>query len=193
MPWPVGVNPAPCWKDWQPKEFKPTHCTQIIDMMSRGRGPQSFSSANNIGKTTFYQWVKDYPEFKLAYNIGKQKCDAYMLELLHENKVEVKIDGTSVLNMQVFKEIKKSTRCDYDKGESALHLLTTPDASPKTMMHVILCGVAQGLVGLEEADQMARLIETSQKIGDAADLIARVDQLEKMLEAGVKTDEFKEE
>lgn len=178
------------WKDWQPKEFQPTLCTDLILLMAKGKGPQAFNAINNISRATFYRWLEEFPDFKLAYEVGKQKCDAYLLDLLHEYKIEAKADGTCTLNVSIFKEIEKAARRSPERREAAM---VVKGDTPKTMMTSVLQALGQGMIGLEEATEYAQLIELSQRVGETSELMQKVEELERALSGGATKDEFVEE
>lgn len=191
MAWPKGEKAPKEWKDWQPKEFKPTHCTQLIMLMSQGKGPQSFNAANNLSQATFYRWVKEYPDFATAYEIAKQKCDDYLLGLLHEHKIESKADGSVSLNMHVWREINKTSRLAHDKKETTLGVNLS--GNHNTMMTSVLHGLTVGVIGIEEAQKLAELIGKAQDIEERGELVKRVEELENALKNGITVEEFEEE
>lgn len=191
MAWPKGDKIAKEWKDWQPKEFQPTHCTQLIKIMSEGKGIQAFNAANNLSQATFYRWIKEYPDFAIAYGIAKQKCDDYLLGLLHEYKIEFKADGAITLNVQIWKEIQKATRLVHEKKEMALGINLS--GNHNTMMTSVLHGLMQGAIEIDEAQELAELIGKAQNIEERGELNQRVEELEKALSVGVAADDFKEE
>jgi len=191
MAFPKGVKPAREWQDWQPKDFKPTHCTDIIRMMSVGGGPQTFCAAYNLSRQLFYNWLALYPDFKHAYEIAKIKCDEFLLRQLQTYAVEVDKDGTEKLNIQIWREQKKFAREVQEKKESMTHVSLTGDT--KTMMTSVLNALGAGLIDLDDADALARLIELNQRVGESSELMAKVEALELALQSGTTSNEFKEE
>jgi hypothetical protein len=182
---------CPQWADWQPKDFKPTHCTDLIKVMSKGKGMQTFCAQNNLTRQLFYTWLNKYSDFKLSYEIGKLKLDEYLLDLLHEYKIETATDGTTKMNVQIYREIRKATREAHEKREAVMHVNLGGDT--KTMMTSVLNALGAGLIDLDDAAMLANLIETNQRVGENSELFAKVEQLEQALQSGVKQDEFKEE
>lgn len=178
------------WQGWEPKEFTPSHCVDLIKCMAKGRGFQHFASMNNLSRATFYRWVQAYPDFSLAYQIGKIKADDYLIALLDEYKIEIGVEGTEKLNIAIWKELQKVTRTAVDQKESTMLTLS---GSARTMMTSVLDALGQGLIELEEAERLAKLIETAQRITETSELMARIEELEQALTSGVKQDEFKEE
>ena len=190
MAWPKGEKPARSYQAWEPKEFLPTHCTQIIQLMESGKSYHTFCSENNLPSYTFFRWLNLYPDFKLAYHIGKIKFDEHMIDLLRQYQVEVKADGTETLNIQIYKELQKHSRQKPDQLES--NSLLTPD-SPRTMVTVVLEGLQKGLYDTDEAVKLANLIETAQRVNETSELAKRIDEIEIALKGGTAVNEFKEE
>jgi len=159
--------------------------------MSKGKGMQTFCAQNNLTRQLFYTWLNKYSDFKLSYEIGKLKLDEYLLDLLHEYKIETATDGTTKMNVQIYREIRKATREAHEKREAVMHVNLGGDT--KTMMTSVLNALGAGLIDLDDAAMLANLIETNQRVGENSELFAKVEQLEQALQSGVKQDEFKEE
>ena len=182
---------CPQWADWQPKDFKPTHCTDLIRAMAQGRGMQTFCAQNNLTRQLFYTWINTYSDFKLSYEVGKLKCDEYLVNLLHDNKIEVKADGTTTLNVQIFRELKKTTREVNERKEAVM--LVNLSGDTKTMMTSVLNALGAGLIELDDATSLANLIELNQRVGENSELMAKIEALELALKSGSSDHEFKEE
>jgi hypothetical protein len=179
------------WKDWQPKDFKPTHCTDIIRMMSKGGGPQTFCAQYNLSRALFYQWLTNYPDFKLSYEIAKLHCDQFLLKQLQDYCVEVDKDGIETLNIQIWKEQKKMVREVQERKEAVMQVNLEGDT--KTMMTSVLNALGAGLIELEDATALANLIELNQRVGENSELMAKIEALELALKSGSSDHEFKEE
>jgi len=61
-------------------EYKPEYADKLLDCMSKGMLDCQIFSELGIGKTTFYRYLKEYPDFKEAYDIGLPRCEAKWAE-----------------------------------------------------------------------------------------------------------------
>lgn len=52
------------------KEPEPGDAQQIYRLAAAGHGTRSIAAKMQIGKGTFYRWLKDHPEIKEAYDAG---------------------------------------------------------------------------------------------------------------------------
>jgi len=182
------------WQGWEPREFTPSHCVDLIQIMSTGRCPTAFNAKHNLSRAMFYRWVSEHRDFNLAYAIGKELSKNYLYGMLHENAVELHDPQgiTQKLNMAVWREIMKHQHQIPEAREASMQLAKVA-SGPKTMMTSVLEAVRAGLIDLEEAERLAKLIETSQKITETSELMAKIEALEAQLKGGASTDDFKEE
>lgn len=61
----------------RPTKYRPEMCQTVIDVAATGAGVAEIACELDITKETFYQWVKQKPEFSDAFKIAKQKCQAW--------------------------------------------------------------------------------------------------------------------
>ena len=57
-------------------EYKPEYADILLECMSSGMLDCEIFAKLGIGKTTFYRYLKEYPDFKEAYEIGLPRCEA---------------------------------------------------------------------------------------------------------------------
>lgn len=53
--------------------YKEEYCQLLIDHMAQGYSFESFGADVNCGRTTLFDWVERYPDFKKAQKIGYEK------------------------------------------------------------------------------------------------------------------------
>ena len=184
------------WKGFiEAREYKEEYCFDLIDIMSKGRGIETFNATHSIGRDTFFRWLKLYPEFGQAYLIGKDKARKYMQDMLHDYTIEhqgTKDEaGSPRLNMKAWQAIMK-----YSHDIPEQRLLSLPEISEGDMssrMAGVLKAVASGELTALEGQQLAQTLEVAQRITETSELFAKVEQLEQALQSGSSDEEFKEE
>ena len=181
---------------WLPRTYKVTMCTQLVELMEKGRGVESFTSKNNIARQTFYKWVDKYPEFKIAYYVGNEKAKEFMTSLLREHTVYVGASkdesGSPRVDIAVWKALMKHSLAVPDTREIYLEDFD-PASAPKTQMSIVLKAMAEGILTTQEAHKIAELIEIGQRVAEFGELTRRIEELETALESGAKIDDFKQE
>lgn len=60
-------------KPGRPWKYKPEHCEELIELMSKGLSFEASAAAMGFHKDTLYNWVKHYPDFKEAKEIATAK------------------------------------------------------------------------------------------------------------------------
>ncbi len=63
-------------------KYDKVNCDALIKVMRAGGSVASVCVALDICKSTFYNWLKDYPEFNTAYERGKVGYEAFLEELI---------------------------------------------------------------------------------------------------------------
>ena len=56
-----------------PRKYKYEFSRMLIDHMAQGLSFSSFSAIADVNRDTLYEWLKKYPEFKEARDIGYSK------------------------------------------------------------------------------------------------------------------------
>lgn len=59
------------------RKYKPEYAQSLIEHMSDGSSFYSFGARVSVGKTTLYDWLEKYPEFKEAYEIARLQSLAW--------------------------------------------------------------------------------------------------------------------
>lgn len=55
-------------------KYKKEYTDEIIDKMAQGLFDEEICADWSISRNCFYQWLKKYPDFKEAYEVGFNKC-----------------------------------------------------------------------------------------------------------------------
>jgi len=63
--------------------YKPEYCAMLIRHLEQGFSFESFDGAG-VGRSTLYNWVEKYPEFKEAKEFGRSKGLKFFESLLRQ-------------------------------------------------------------------------------------------------------------
>lgn len=74
--------------------YKSEYCQMLIEHMSQGFSFSTFGAVVNVGRTTLYDWVDEYPEFKEAKEIAFQKAQRFF-----EQRLMAKVAGMKIKNV----------------------------------------------------------------------------------------------
>lgn len=67
-----------------PTKYKPEYCEAVVKHMEQGYSFETFGAIIDVGRTTLYEWVEVYPEFKKAKQIAMAKCQMWWEKTGHE-------------------------------------------------------------------------------------------------------------
>lgn len=68
--------------------FKPEYCEMLIDHMSQGYAYETFGAKIKKGRSTLYDWEKDFPEW-----VEAKKAAQELAQLFFEEKLMAKVKG----------------------------------------------------------------------------------------------------
>lgn len=57
----------------RPTKYKPEYCELLIKHMAEGHSFETFAATIGAGKSTLYDWAKQFPEFSEAKQKGQSK------------------------------------------------------------------------------------------------------------------------
>lgn len=63
-------------------EYKPEYCEQLVKFMAQGYSLAAFGAEVRQGRSTLYEWVEKYPEFKKAHIEGQAAAQKMFEALL---------------------------------------------------------------------------------------------------------------
>ena len=66
-----------------PSKYKPEYCQDLIDHMSKGHSLTAWCAGKDVIKETAYNWMRDNPEFLLAFKNAQQKAQQHWENMLH--------------------------------------------------------------------------------------------------------------
>ena len=74
-------NPKDYLPKGRPTEYDVSFCQKLPDMFKNGESVAEVCAKLGIWKDTFYNWVKEYPDFSDAYKKGLELSEAWWVEL----------------------------------------------------------------------------------------------------------------
>lgn len=69
-------------------QYKKEMCEMLIKHMSQGLSFSTFSTVVNVTRTTLYDWVEKYPEFRNAKEKGEEEAKRFL-----EKRLMAKVSG----------------------------------------------------------------------------------------------------
>jgi hypothetical protein len=66
----------------RPSKYEPWMCDALLKVFASGRFVARFCAEIGIVRSTFYEWVKEYPELNDAYNRAQELSRAFWEEVL---------------------------------------------------------------------------------------------------------------
>ena len=60
-------------------KYRPEYCKRIVEIMSDGTAMITACVEFGISKQTLFNWCDAHPEFKAAYALAKQGCEAWWI------------------------------------------------------------------------------------------------------------------
>lgn len=73
-------NVTPKKKAGAPRKYKPEYCDEVISFMAKGFSVEAFAGHVWVSRATLYRWMEEYPEFKEAVAIGRERCRVWWEE-----------------------------------------------------------------------------------------------------------------
>lgn len=71
-------------KAGRPSKYKPEFAEQLPALFAEGQSVAEVAVVLGVTRDTFYDWVKRYPKFRDAYELGKQVSEAWWSKLGRE-------------------------------------------------------------------------------------------------------------
>jgi hypothetical protein len=69
-------------KRGRPAKYEPWMCDALLKVFASGRFVARFCAEVGIVRSTFYEWIKEYPELNTAYNHAQELSRAFWEEVL---------------------------------------------------------------------------------------------------------------
>ena len=171
-------------------KYKETMPAQLILLFSEGKGREDFCAFHKISETSFDLWLAKYPEFAEAYEIAWSVGKAWYMKVAREQLVEhhecsklnTKLWSMIMRNRFDLTEHRKLKMAGLDKAKNAVD-----------QMKIVIAQLAAGNLTGDEAQYVAKLVETGVSVYAATELEKRVTEIEAAQKIGVADSEFVDE
>jgi len=153
------------------------HCIRLLDIMSNHKkGTYSaFCAESEIGQTTFYDWLRNFPVFQQCYALGKmiaqENWEAEGREIQHETTMP----GTSNHRYDYWRYIGWSRFGIGQKSRVRLDL--DPEGTPNQHYHQLIRQASQGDFTAGEIKQLMEAINVGLNAHQVFKLQIELDQL----------------
>lgn len=100
-------------------DYKTSYCKELIEHMKSGHTLASFAFKVNVARSTLYNWIKQYSEFREAYEIGYSAALYYHEILLNEGMKGTcsNIEGSKGINSNLLTfALKTRFRDEYSEN-----------------------------------------------------------------------------
>lgn len=142
----------------QPTKYKPDiHIPMIKDLFREGKSIASFCVKAEISKKTFFQWIKDHPEFEEAYedalSLAEEWWDSLAIAGAMDPAFNTKTWGVVMRNRFDYTDTRKLKMPGVDPNADVIE-------QSKQLMKAIVEGNYTG----NESTQLMRTMESAVKI-----------------------------
>lgn len=122
-----------------------------------------------IGRATFYNWVDEHPEFKLAFNIGKELTEQWL--------TQVGVDGIKAekFNSTVWSILMRN-KCSYVEHRK-VGIDFSSCKTPDEKMALLDQRISEGRLTPKEAKDLADYIKASAEIHEKTEITKQVEEL----------------
>ena len=155
--------------------YKKTYPDLFIKLCKEGKGIADFCIKADIVRSTFYEWVDTFPEFREAFHKGKNHTESILTEMGMQGVVGVheKFNATAW-------SILMRNKCSYvEHRKVAIDFTGCKTADEK--MQVLNERVAQGRLTPKEAKDYADYIKASAEIHEKTELVREVEELKELV------------
>lgn len=153
----------------RPTLYKDTYPDLFIKICENKGSICDFCVKVRIGRTTFYEWIDTYPEFKKAFHIGKELTEQWLTQ-----------EGVSGMRAEKFNStvwsILMRNKCSYvEHRKVAIDFTGCKTADEK--MALLDARVMEGRLTPKEAKDFADYIKASAEIHEKTEVTKQVDEL----------------
>ena len=79
-------------------KYRPEYCEMLIDHLRKGLSISTFGAKVDVTRSTIYEWINTFPEFKVAHDKGLQLAQEFF-----ESRLSAKISGQEIKGIDVKK------------------------------------------------------------------------------------------
>ena len=121
----------------RPSRYQPAFCEKIVQWGREGQSCAYMAAQLGIGKMTFYEWIKRWPQFARAYEIAKSCSQDYYEQLARSHMIET--PGGNKLNTGLYKmHMAAHYKDDYSSTDINVYTQDKDHAvTPQTIVDTI--------------------------------------------------------
>lgn len=154
-----------------PKYVPSIHLPLLDEIFSKGKSIASFCVAAKIVRTTFHNWVEQYPDFEEAYELATSKAQVYWEEYGANNMMIPGFNyswwASIMRNRFGYTEHRKIKIKGIDQAKTAMD-----------KYNLVLKEVSEGQITAHELKQLVESILAGTKILEHTELCADVKELQ---------------
>lgn len=158
-------------------------CLELIEMFKKGKTRANFCAKHLISSTTFEKWVKKHSLFAASYAIAHECARQYYDDLRQDYMVE-EFEGAKI-NWGLFNKMYSARFNIADKRAVKIKGLGT-SKDEREMVNCLTKAIEEGELTPDEATKLASIVDVSLRVKTTQELEARVQELEKSQELGIK-------
>lgn len=154
---------------------------KLIELFAEGKDIAAFCSEIEIGRSTFFRWVDEHPEFQRAYEVAREVARIWWENLPTDYAGYVEVNDGAKFNTKLWMTIMKNRFEMTDQRKLTLPKLK----NCKSFNEQIQClanYAADGSLTSGEAQQLSGLILAAVKVDEHTELKSKVEKLEKIAE-----------
>ena len=155
-----------------PTVYKPEYPGLFIKICKEGGSICDFCVVAEIARSTFYEWLYAYPEFKQAYNIGREITEQW----LTKTGIEGMSGEREGFNATAWSMLMRN-KCGMT-AERKISIDFTKCKDAKEMRAVLDERIAQGRMPASEIRVLSEYVANAVKIEENTELRARLEALE---------------
>ncbi len=167
-------------KGWEipDQTFNPKYCDSIIAVFKDGNTVAHFCAKHNIARSTFYEWLNNYPEFSIAYEIAQEYAEKYWIDEGKKNLVTQAFGEETIKFNESTYALFMGARFGITKARK-LALSGFNKKNPIAAHKRVSLALSRGEITGQEALQLSKVCLDKATLKERLELVPLVEQLMK--------------
>lgn len=163
----------------KPKYDPEFHIPILLENFLNGRDVSSFCYSAEVCEKTFFNWVTKYPQFKVAYDIGKRLAQMWWEEMALQNVVNH--SGVSNFNQTLWSMVMRN-RFSYTEHRK----LSVPNLKKskcvKEQIAALISYLSEGNLTAPEANQLSNLVLAYMKVEEHTEVKKEIAEFKRLMD-----------